>query len=75
MNPSLLPGSKYTQPAPHSLSFISTQFYILFCLFLSYIEIQLDLLLPFFFGLFFKYLMSMETPTSSQFAYTLLHIS
>lgn len=52
MNPSLLPGSKYTQPAPHSLSFISTQFYILFCLFLSYIEIQLDLLLPFFFGLF-----------------------
>lgn len=52
VNPSLLPGSKYTQPAPHSLSFISTQFYILFCLFLSYIEIHLDLLLPWFWFVF-----------------------
>lgn len=70
MKPSLLPGSKYTQPAPHSLSFIPVRFYILFCLFLSYKEMQLDLLLPFFclVGLDFKYLMSMETPTSSQFA-------
>lgn len=39
MKPSLLPASEYTQPAPHSLSFISVQLYILFCLFLSYKEI------------------------------------
>lgn len=79
MKPSLRRAKRCTERAPHSLSFIACRFYILFCLFLSYKGMRLDPLLFYFYlcflFCFFKYLMSTETPTSSQFAYTLLHVS